>query len=125
MKRSPYFRGILSARPFLQRTTWSVSDFFYYLDAYFKQTKDHHLYERYLQICMPYAFTEYSQLLYAQQRYAEWIEIHSLVGFSISELEKDLIKQIAKEEPEALIPSYHREIHSFSIKRIEVHTENL
>jgi uncharacterized Zn finger protein len=59
---------------------------------------------------MPYAFTEYSQLLYAQQRYAEWIEIHSLVGFSISELEKDLIKQIAKEEPEALIPSYHREI---------------
>ncbi|MBJ8056564.1 SWIM zinc finger family protein, partial [Bacillus cereus] len=46
----------------------------------------------------------------AQERYAEWIEIHSLVGFSISELEKELIKQIAKEEPEALIPSYHREI---------------
>ncbi|MBR0583488.1 SWIM zinc finger family protein [Bacillus altitudinis MN12] len=88
----------------------AVSDFFFYLDAYFKQTKDHFLYERYLQICMPYAFTEYSQLLYAQERYAEWIEIHSLVGFSISELEKELIKQIAKEEPEALIPSYHREI---------------
>lgn len=88
----------------------AVSDFFFYLDAYFKQTKDHHLYERYCQTCMPYAFTEYSQLLYAQQRYTEWIEIHSFVGFSISELEKELIKQIAKEEPEALIPSYHREI---------------
>ncbi|MFJ5964345.1 SWIM zinc finger domain-containing protein [Bacillus sp. NPDC093026] len=88
----------------------AVSDFFFYLDAYYKQTKDAHLYEHYCQICMPYAFTEYSQLLYAQERYAEWIEIHSLVGFSISELEKELIKQIAKEEPEALIPSYHREI---------------
>ncbi|MGE6630305.1 SWIM zinc finger family protein [Bacillus sp. NPDC077027] len=88
----------------------AISDFFFYLDTYVKQTKDSFLYERYCQICMPYAFTEYSQLLYEQQRFSEWIEIHSLVGFSISELEKELIQVIAKQEPEALIPSYHREI---------------
>lgn len=74
---------------------------------------------------MPYAFTEYSQLLYAQQRYAEWIEIHSLVGFSISELEKDLIKQIAKEEPEALIPSYHREISASRSKNRSAYRESV
>ncbi|BBP92789.1 hypothetical protein BsIDN1_64070 [Bacillus safensis] len=75
---------------------------------------------------MPYAFTEYSQLLYAQQRYAEWIEIHSLVGFSISELEKDLIKQIAKKRSRK--PSFHRttvKSHCSSIKRIEVLIESL
>ena len=36
------------------------------------------------------------------------MEIHSLVGFSVWEIEKDILKEIAASDPEALIPSYHR-----------------
>lgn len=38
------------------------------------------------------------------------MEIHSLVGFSISEIGQNALKDIAALAPEALIPSYHREI---------------
>ena len=38
------------------------------------------------------------------------MEIHSLVGFSISEIGQNALKDIAAAAPEALIPSYHREI---------------
>lgn len=38
------------------------------------------------------------------------MEIHSLVGFTIAEIGQNALKDIAAEAPEALLPSYHREI---------------
>lgn len=55
-------------------------------------------------------------IIYMKKRYAEWIEIHSLVGFSINEMDKMMLKEIAASDPEALIPAYHREV-AFSLIR--------
>ncbi|MFO6497766.1 MULTISPECIES: SWIM zinc finger family protein [Bacillus] len=87
-----------------------LSEFFLFLGDYSHHTKDEHVFERYCRKCLPYTFTEYSQFLYGKQRFMEWMEIHSLVGFSISEIGQNALKDIAAAAPEALIPSYHREI---------------
>ncbi|WP_406621009.1 SWIM zinc finger family protein [Bacillus atrophaeus] len=87
-----------------------ISELFFVLNVYVKQTNDHALFERYAAGCLPYTFTEYNHYLYEKRRFAEWIEIHSLVGFSVWEMEKEMIKEISASDPEALIPSYHREV---------------
>ncbi|MED1740668.1 SWIM zinc finger family protein [Bacillus swezeyi] len=87
-----------------------LSEFFLFLGDYSKNTKDKHIYERYSRKCLPYTFTEYSHFLYNKKRFMEWMEIHSLVGFSISEIGQNALKDIGAAAPEALIPSYHREI---------------
>lgn len=88
----------------------ALSEFFLFLDNYSKNANDEQLYERYCKKCLPYTFTEYSQFLYSRKRFIEWMEIHSLVGFSIEEIGQNALKDIAAEVPEALVPSYHREI---------------
>ncbi|MCY8994685.1 SWIM zinc finger family protein [Bacillus inaquosorum] len=90
-----------------------IGELFLLLNAYVKQTNDQALFERYAAGCLPYTFTEYSHHLYEKKRYAEWIEIHSLVGFSINEMDKIMLKEIAASDPEALIPAYHREVAFF------------
>ncbi|MCJ8220985.1 SWIM zinc finger family protein [Bacillus paralicheniformis] len=87
-----------------------LSEFFLFLSDYSKNAKEEHVYERYCKKCLPYTFTEYSHFLYNKNRFTEWMEIHSLVGFSISEIGQNALKDIAAAAPEALIPSYHREI---------------
>ncbi|MGG3625245.1 SWIM zinc finger family protein [Bacillus gobiensis] len=88
----------------------TVSDFFELLQKYTEQTADNKMFEHFCRKCLPYTFTEYSYFLFDNGRYTEWVEIHSMIGFSISELERDLLKEVGKSAPEALIPSYHREI---------------
>lgn len=87
-----------------------LSEFFLFLGDYSKNANDEHLYERYCKKCLPYTFTEYSHFLYSRKRFIEWMEIHSLVGFTIAEIGQNALKDIAAEAPEALLPSYHREI---------------
>lgn len=88
----------------------TVSDFFELLQKYTEQTADDKMFEYFCRKCLPYTFTEYSYFLFDKRRYTEWVEIHSMIGFSVSELERDLLKEVGKSAPEALIPSYHREI---------------
>ncbi|AFZ92438.1 hypothetical protein C7M22_00966 [Bacillus velezensis] len=85
-----------------------IGELFALLADYARHSRDDQLFERFASGCLPYTFTEYSQYLYEKRRYAEWVEIHSLVGFSVWEIEKDILKEIAASDPEALIPSYHR-----------------
>ncbi|MDA7025445.1 SWIM zinc finger family protein [Bacillus sp. CLL-7-23] len=87
-----------------------LSEFLLMLGDYSRQTKDDPLYEKYCQCCLPYTFTEYSGFLYGKNRFVEWMELHSLIGFSIAEIGQKALKDIAVSAPEALIPSYHREI---------------
>ncbi len=94
-----------------------IGELFALLADYARHSRDDQLFERFASGCLPYTFTEYSQYLYEKRRYAEWVEIHSLVGFSVWEIEKDILKEIAASDPEALIPSYHRAAAFLSTKK--------
>ncbi len=94
-----------------------IGELFALLADYARHSRDDQLFERFASGRLPYTFTEYSQYLYEKRRYAEWVEIHSLVGFSVWEIEKDILKEIAASDPEALIPSYHRAAAFLSTKK--------
>ncbi|WP_170289401.1 SWIM zinc finger family protein [Metabacillus lacus] len=61
---------------------------------------------------LPYSYGEYSIFLLDQRDYKTWVELHSLLGYSIHDLDAVTVKEAAKEVPESLIPIYHQSIAS-------------
>ncbi|MFD1736958.1 SWIM zinc finger domain-containing protein [Bacillus salitolerans] len=59
---------------------------------------------------LPYSYVEFNDYLLEQENYHTWIELQMAVGFDISELEKETLKQIEQFDRSLLLPLYHKAI---------------
>jgi hypothetical protein len=75
------------------------------------------LYEKMLTQTLPYSFYEYEQLLFQRGQYDRWGELYSFVGIPFSDLPKDRVKLVEKEQPEVLLGLLHQTVqHEIDLK---------
>lgn len=67
-------------------------------------------YEKSLTQMLPYSFYEYEQLLFTRGQYDRWGELYSFVGIPFSDLPKDRVKLVEKEQPEVLLALLHQTV---------------
>ncbi|MCD7034596.1 SWIM zinc finger family protein [Metabacillus sp. GX 13764] len=75
---------------------------------YSVQTKDEAAYEKGCQVMLPYSFSEYAHFLAFRKQFKSWAELHLLIGFSVEDMDKEMLRAAEKEAPESLLPIYHR-----------------
>jgi hypothetical protein len=87
------------------------------ISPYCAETGRIDLYERALTQMLPYSFYEYEQLLFTRGQYDRWGELYSFVGIPFSDLPKDRIKVVEKEQPEVLFALLHQTVqHEIDLK---------
>lgn len=86
--------------------------FFYSIDEEFhqfaKETGRYDLYEQLLIAMYPFTTRELSSFYFERKEYRKLIEFVQLSNFSY--LSNDILRTIQKEEPQYLLPYYHRKI---------------
>lgn len=70
------------------------------------------LLERTMVVCLPYSYRVYDSFLYKEGAYRKWAELQAMIGLELSYLDSERLKEIAKREPDALLPLYHQAIQS-------------
>ncbi|MCQ6279988.1 SWIM zinc finger family protein [Bacillus sp. EB600] len=87
------------------------------ISPYCAETGRLDLYERALLQTLPYSFYEYEQLLFTKGQYDRWGELYSFVGIPFSDLPKDRVKVVEKEQPEVLFALLHQTVqHEIDLK---------
>ncbi|WP_028402088.1 SWIM zinc finger family protein [Ectobacillus panaciterrae] len=84
-----------------------------YLSSYssFAQhTNEHAGYEMIIQELLPYSFFEYNQYLLMKKQYRTWTELQLFMGFETLEGLKEAVREVEKEDREAVLPLYHRAV---------------
>ncbi|MBD1382632.1 SWIM zinc finger family protein [Metabacillus arenae] len=80
------------------------------LTNYCQETKKEEQFERYCEMLLPYSYAEFQTFLFVQGRYEKWLELQSLIGFGVYELDRDYLKEIEKQAPKTLLPFYHEAV---------------
>jgi hypothetical protein len=80
------------------------------ISPYCVETGRFELYEKMLMQSLPYSFYEYEQLLFQRGQYDRWGELYSFVGIPFSDLPKDRVKVVEKEQPEVLFGLLHQTV---------------
>ncbi|WML46205.1 SWIM zinc finger family protein [Neobacillus sp. PS3-40] len=87
------------------------------VQPYCTESKRIDLFERMLLQTLPYSFHEYEYMLFDRRQFDRWGELHSFIGFHYTDLPKDRIKLIEKEQPEVLLALLHQSAqHEISLK---------
>jgi hypothetical protein len=100
-------------KDYLDKISYSVKQkFFYSIDAVFhqfaKETGRYDLYEQLLIAMYPFANRELSYFYFERKEYGKLIEFVQLSNFGY--LSSDILRTIQKEEPQYLLPYYHRKV---------------
>jgi hypothetical protein len=72
--------------------------------------KDDQLFEKACRNMLPFSYAEYNDFLLHKEQYKTWIELQTLLGFSLSELDTYVVKDIEKSEPGVLLPLYVKSV---------------
>ncbi|WP_253718590.1 SWIM zinc finger family protein [Weizmannia acidilactici] len=70
------------------------------------------LLEKLYRTFLPSSSAKYGDHLFSKERYHKWVELQLLIGNQIEDIEKEKLNLIAKQEPEALLPLYHRAVNA-------------
>ncbi|MCM3409906.1 SWIM zinc finger family protein [Metabacillus litoralis] len=90
------------------------------IKQYSKATNDEKLFERACRNMLPLSYAEYHDFLLDKEQYRTWIELQTLLGFSIEEMDTYVLKDIEKSEPGVLLPLYVKTVkHEISMKTRE------
>jgi hypothetical protein len=98
----------VSEGPFLKRDIVRL-----YLSSYSyfaHHTNEQAGYEMVIQELLPYSFFEYNQYLLTKKQYRTWTELQLFMGFETLEGLKEAVKEVEKEDREAVLPLYHRAV---------------
>lgn len=68
------------------------------------------LWEQLLVDCLPYSYRALSEHWFEHGHLIEWADLQLLLGFKPEELDAQVIRQVSKRSPEALMPIYHHAI---------------
>ncbi|SFB04319.1 hypothetical protein SAMN04488577_3230 [Bacillus sp. cl95] len=79
---------------------------------YFKENGRTDMYEKALVQTLPYSYREYEYFLFDQQQYEKWGELNAFIGFQLSEMPKDRLKVVEKEQPQVVLALYHQSVQS-------------
>jgi hypothetical protein len=77
--------------------------------------------ERLMRVTLPYSYYYYSDLLYEQGAYQQWVELQLYMGHRADDLPTEEIRKIQKEAPELLLPLYHDTVHYHVNQRTRQH----
>ncbi|MCB7070790.1 hypothetical protein LIZ76_12520 [Caldibacillus sp. 210928-DFI.2.22] len=100
-------------KDYLDTISYSLKQkFFYSIDTVFhqfaKETGRYDLYEQLLIAMYPFATRELSYFYFERKEYGKLIEFAQLSNFGY--LSSDILRTIQKEEPQYLLPYYHRKV---------------
>lgn len=91
-----------------------------FISQYARATNDDVLYERACKMMLPLSYAEYHDLLLDKEAYKTWIELQTLLGFSLDEMDTYVLKEIEKSEPGVLLPLYVQSVqHEIRMKTRE------
>lgn len=79
-------------------------------EQYRMATGDHDTFEEACRKLLPYSYVAYHEYLLDEERYDQWAELQLLIGFSLDDVDRGLLKHIEKTAPNALLPILHQEI---------------
>jgi hypothetical protein len=80
------------------------------IKQYGNATKDDPLFEKACRKMLPFSYAEYHDFLLDKEQYKTWIELQTLLGFSINEMDSYVLKDIEKSEPGVLLPLYAKSV---------------
>lgn len=87
------------------------------LSPYCTETGRADVYERALMQMIPYSFYDYEHLLFTRGQYDKWGELYSFTGIPFTDVPKERIKVIEKEQPEVLFALLHQTVqHEIELK---------
>lgn len=105
-----YLRPYLLSLP----NSYACFDFTRYatrvLQSYCSETNRIDLYEKILMQLLPYSYREYEQYLYIEKQYEKWSDLQAYIGYDMTSISTDKIKELQKEDPAVLLPLYHQSI---------------
>lgn len=105
-----YLRPYLLSLP----NSYACFDFTRYatrvLQSYCSETNRIELYEKILVQLLPYSYREYEQYLYMEKQYEKWSDLQAYIGYDMTSISTDKIKELQKEDPAVLLPLYHQSI---------------
>ncbi|WP_379970536.1 SWIM zinc finger domain-containing protein [Ectobacillus sp. sgz5001026] len=85
----------------------------FYLSTYSQfaeETNEEPGYEMVIQDLLPYSFYEYDQYLLEKKQYRTWTELQMFMGYETIESLRGTLKEIEKEEQDAVLPLYHHAV---------------
>jgi hypothetical protein len=59
---------------------------------------------------LPYSYSEFDEYLLEREDYETWTDLQMLVGYSIADQSRELLKRIEKIDPKVLLPLYHKAV---------------
>jgi SWIM zinc finger len=80
------------------------------IKEYSDAMKDEQLFENACRSMLPFSYAEYDDFLLKKEKYRIWIELQTLLGFSLFELDSYVLKEIEKKEPGVLLPIYVKSV---------------
>ncbi|WP_338788105.1 SWIM zinc finger family protein [Metabacillus sp. FJAT-53654] len=80
------------------------------IKQYGNATKDDPLFEKACRKMLPFSYAEYHDFLLDKEQYKTWIELQTLLGFSLNEMDSYVLKDIEKSEPGVLLPLYVKSV---------------
>jgi hypothetical protein len=80
------------------------------IKEYGDATKDDQLFEKACRKMLPYSYAEYHDFLLHKEKYKTWIELQTLLGFTLNEMDSYVLKDIEKSEPGVLLPLYVKSV---------------
>jgi hypothetical protein len=80
------------------------------IKEYGNATKDDPLFEMACRKMLPFSYAEYHDFLLDKEQYKTWIELQTLLGFSLNEMDSYVLKDIEKSEPGVLLPLYVKSV---------------
>lgn len=105
-----YLRPYLLSLP----NSYACFDFTRYatrvLQSYCAETNRIDLYEKILMQLLPYSYREYEQYLYIEKQFEKWSDLQAYIGYDMTSISTDKIKELQKEDPAVLLPLYHQSI---------------
>ncbi|MGM0875050.1 MAG: SWIM zinc finger family protein [Bacillota bacterium] len=96
---------INSALPFEEKRQ-TIRYMMQLINEYGNATKDDQLFEKACRKMLPFSYAEYHDYLLSKEKYKTLIELQTLLGFSLHEMDSYLLKDIEKSEPGVLLPLY-------------------
>ncbi|MFS0881701.1 SWIM zinc finger family protein [Metabacillus niabensis] len=67
-------------------------------------------YEKACRSMLPYSYAEYNEYLLNKEEYRTWIELQTLLGFSLDDFNSYVLKDIEKRDPGVLLPLYVKSV---------------
>jgi hypothetical protein len=80
------------------------------------EAKNEQLYIHAMKMLLPYSYVEYDHYLLKAQDYRQWVDLQMLVGYTISDCDRQTLKLIEEVDRSALLPLYHQAV-VYSLKQ--------